>query len=237
MLSNLYKEYKKIVEGYSQETKDSDKRSYYIFYVLRPTSFFITPLFTLIKMSANTVTLFRFFCGLLICYLVIIQYNLFYASLWYLLIIILDFVDGNLARLSKSASLFGAMVDGWVDEILNLILYLSISILFGEKYFTFALMIALIKITAAYSETRFLYFNGIIRKQPVLIKNNILKSKKRLFGIIYRQLKNLNLIFFTLLLCGSAYLGYVLEWFISYSIYLLLFSLLKMFKAFFNSLK
>jgi len=236
MFSNLSKEYNKIVDAYSQETKNSDKKNYFMFYILRPISFFITPLFTLMKISANKITLFRFLCGLLICYLVVIRFSLFYASLYYSLIIILDFVDGNIARLSKSASLFGKMIDGWVDEILNLILYLSISFLFGEKYIIIALIISFIKITAAYSETRFLYLNKIILKQPSLIKENLMKSKKKLFGFIYQQLKNIDLVFFTILLCGSAYFGYVFEWFILYSIYILLFSLLKLLKTFLNSL-
>ena len=65
---------------------------------------------------ANTITLLNLFCGL-ISILLIMNANLYYASILIFIGSILDYIDGSLARLLKTDSKIGKQLDSFADIV------------------------------------------------------------------------------------------------------------------------
>ena len=65
---------------------------------------------------ANTITLLNLFCGL-ISILLIMNGNLYYASILIFIGSILDYIDGSLARLLKINSKIGKQLDSFADIV------------------------------------------------------------------------------------------------------------------------
>ena len=237
MIFSYDKEYKTVLKNYSKEVRESDKRNFYFYYFIRPISISITPLFTIFNLTANQVTAFRFFAGICLCTLVISGFNIFYSSLIYFSLFILDFVDGNIARISKSKSLFGAMFDGWVDEIINLFFFISIAISINETHFIISLCVCFTKIIASYTETRYLY---LFRQKTKSFTNLAIQKRNNLKIIgstFMRYFKNFNSFYITIFLILMLLIDQLSVWFFIYAIYLFLLSILTLFKTFLNSLK
>lgn len=107
------------------------------YFVLRPISFRLTPLFIRLGFSANAVTALGML--LLICGLVFIslgathRYNFIIGAALINISILLDYIDGNIARWRGQSSQFGALFDHIVGQVycsfqpicLGLGLYLS----------------------------------------------------------------------------------------------------------------
>ena len=85
--------------------------------IFRWLSFPLTPLFVLIKVSADAVTYLSFIVGLIGAIFIafgspqsfVIGLSLFYVAM------IMDFVDGDVARITKTACLHGKYLDGIID--------------------------------------------------------------------------------------------------------------------------
>lgn len=84
------------------------------YYIYRPLSFFITPLFMAMGMSANGVTALSLAISLLLP--LVAAFGGAHACAWMcgiaLFIQVLDCVDGNIARVQGSSSSVGRMLDG-----------------------------------------------------------------------------------------------------------------------------
>jgi phosphatidylglycerophosphate synthase len=89
----------------------------------RPLGNLITPFFNNTGWTANGVTIVRFPIALVgVLFLAIPEPNLWQVSaLIYYLCFILDFVDGNLARLQNDATYFGKFLDGVADFVYGLL--------------------------------------------------------------------------------------------------------------------
>ena len=88
-------------------------------YIARPVANLITPVFYNAGWSANQVTAFRGVVAVIA--VAILSVNAYWAAIaavaGYYIVYILDCIDGNLARLSNSATYWGKFTDGMVDLI------------------------------------------------------------------------------------------------------------------------
>jgi phosphatidylserine synthase len=111
------------------DKKIEDSNEYFAYYVIRPVSFWIATLFVILKVSANSVTWLSLIFGLFGFILFFIGGYAFQviASIFILIWLILDHVDGNMARYYKSQSSFGDFLDSFVCYIVFALIPIAIA--------------------------------------------------------------------------------------------------------------
>lgn len=82
----------------------------------------------------------------------------------YLLFLVLDFVDGNIARVTDSATYYGHYLDGVADTLVETLLPLALSIGFfqvtGSKIFLFlGIAVSILLLFSSFVFTRLSFFN------------------------------------------------------------------------------
>ena len=218
---------------YSMQTRESDLKDPYIFYIIRPLSFLIAPLLTLFRVSANAVTISRFFVSLILFYFIVSdnQQNdhLFFYAVLYHIIVILDFVDGNLARYYNTKNYRGKMFDGWIDSILEICLFISIGFYLGDKSFMCSLIVSLITLISIWTNQRYLYINGLkLLSNPLdgvqKLKTNVKNSQVNILKNIYTTFESIKTIYFTLIFIICAFFGTIYDWHYYGGFYLILLS-------------
>lgn len=120
----------KIRLSYARVKRDQDREDLWIYYVIRKISFYPTWLFLKIGISANQATFFSIIVGTIGCsFLAFGNYatrimGALLVNFW----IILDCVDGNIARYKETSSDYGEFIDALGGYLLNAILFLSVGI-------------------------------------------------------------------------------------------------------------
>ena len=105
--------------AYDKERREFDRIvSLWVYYVTRPISILITPFFIWAKISANQATIIGFLFGLL-AFMLSAKGMLLAAAVMYNMFIIVDSVDGNIARLMQSSSKEGEYLDAVTGDIVN----------------------------------------------------------------------------------------------------------------------
>ncbi len=118
-------------QTYSEQRKDFDfEVSFWVYYVTRPLSFFLTSFLLKTSVTANSVTIFSLFICILSCfYLCIGTYQSFIlGALFYNFFLILDSVDGNIARYKNQSSNQGTLLDALVGDMINVLILPSICV-------------------------------------------------------------------------------------------------------------
>ena len=117
--------YQQVKESYQGTDKQRFDRAHLLYAIFRPLSFFPTSLALKWGLSANMVTAIGgvFLIGAIAALAV---GNLVLGAWLYLTAFVLDFVDGNIARFTKSASHFGGLVDGMMDSV-TLFLFIALA--------------------------------------------------------------------------------------------------------------
>jgi phosphatidylglycerophosphate synthase len=110
------------------------ERAVYL-YILKIIANFFIPLFIMLRISSNSITLLNFFIG---CCALFFIFNgnesfLIYAILFYLLNRMLDFCDGGVARLNKKKTFFGKFIDSTSDIVIQVFFN------FGVCYYFFSI--------------------------------------------------------------------------------------------------
>lgn len=109
-------------------TVERSERNVFALYVIRPLSLLVSPLFQMIGLRPNQVTWMGFLLG-------IISAALFASGDWVLQVVavfihfgqvLLDYVDGNLARHRQESSHYGNFLEGSLDLLSLAILYPAI---------------------------------------------------------------------------------------------------------------
>ena len=133
-------------------------------------SFPISKLFVTFKISPNFVTILSFILMIMSCSF-LLQGNLFLFSLTFIFSILLDFCDGQVARLIKKSNNTKFRFDHFSDIIKISIIYLTFGILFDEFYSWIFFFISYL-----------LFFSNIYLHSSVVnaekAKSNLLKNKK-----------------------------------------------------------
>jgi len=115
---------------YTEDKKNEDRENFWIYYVVRRVSFYPTWPFLRLGISANQATYISVVIGAIGCgFLAFGDYGIrvigaLLVNLW----IILDCVDGNIARFKKSFSKYGEFVDALSGYLMNALLFLSVGI-------------------------------------------------------------------------------------------------------------
>ncbi len=118
----------RIIDEYGDKKKEDIQESF-AYYFIRPISFWVSPLFVIFNVSANFVTWLSLIFGLSAFVLFFkggYEFQII-ASIFILIWLILDHVDGNLARYYKTQSLFGDFLDSLVCYIVFAFIPISIS--------------------------------------------------------------------------------------------------------------
>ncbi|MDA8755343.1 CDP-alcohol phosphatidyltransferase family protein [Candidatus Pseudothioglobus singularis] len=125
---NLYEMKKNMVNSYG-EKKDEDQAELINYYFVRPISFWVASVFAVYKIRANTITWLSLAFGLIGVLLFFKggHVSQIISSLLIFIWLILDCVDGNLARYYKTQSIFGDFLDSLVCYIVFAFLPISIA--------------------------------------------------------------------------------------------------------------
>jgi len=113
---------------YSEERKKEDKETLWVYYVTRPVSFLITPLFLRLGFSANQVSVLGMEIGALSAIFMIV------GDYWLVLVgtillelwLVLDSVDGNVARYRKTPTLLGKFLEEVDGAMMSALFFTSI---------------------------------------------------------------------------------------------------------------
>jgi len=128
---------KKIKESLPAEKNKIDKLDLWVFYFIRPISYYFTWVFVKAKFTPTMATALSMIVGI-IGEIVIIPNGRFFHLFGALVInlwIVLDCVDGNIARFKKQTSIFGEFLDGLSGYLFTGFLYtcLGMSVFFSDQ--------------------------------------------------------------------------------------------------------
>jgi phosphatidylglycerophosphate synthase len=101
-------------------------------YILKVIANFFIPLFMILRIGSDSITLFNFFIGCCALFFIFSgnESFLIYAILFYLLNRILDNCDGGVARLNKKKTFFGKFIDSTSDIVIQVFFNLGICFYF-----------------------------------------------------------------------------------------------------------
>lgn len=189
---------KEIKSFYSKDKEISDYTNHFFLHFLyRPISFYLTWIFLKINFSANQVTILSFFFGplLFLSNYINYQYQLLISFSITYMFFVFDCVDGNIARIKNQSSKKGEYLDSLSGTLFSIIAYCYVANLAEnskEVYLIMALVSNLLLIITRYYNLRF----GENKKGKALEKKlsliNIVKSVPNLlpFFVIIAHLGN-----------------------------------------------
>ena len=117
--------------SYQEKMLKERKKSFFMYSIYRPISFYLTPAFLKCHISANLVTLI----GLLILSTFPVvsvfggEFAYLYVALLAFSFLTLDCVDGNISRITGSSSAFGQYLDSFAGNVFWVLLYFSVGLL------------------------------------------------------------------------------------------------------------
>ena len=233
-------------EFYDENTRKSDSRNFYVLYVLRPISFALARFFSYLSITANQIMLFRALLGIVLSTIIFINVNqshyfIIYAFTYHF-IVILDYVDGNLARYFKSKNFIGKMFDGWLDTILESLFYISVGFSLGLENYKWSLFVYLIYMISVWTKARFQYVNQIktLLSQKIdkgTIGNMNQSLRLNFFKKLYTQFENIKLWYFTIFLLACALLDIINDWHYFGGLYIILLSMTDISLVIFRSIR
>ena len=118
--------------SYTNQKREDAKKDPWAHYVARPLSFYPAWLCIRLGISANTVTLSGLMIGLAGC-MVFMFGQLIWGAVLVNIYGLMDYVDGDIARATKTQSTYGARLDGLSYLVITGVLFISIGIGLGEQ--------------------------------------------------------------------------------------------------------
>ena len=140
-------------------------------WLIRPFSFYVTYLVLRLGMNAYQANVVGLIFGIVgSIFFILGEPYLIWGLLSYLLFLVFDFVDGNVARVTDSVSYLGKFIDGVVDMFVETSIPLSLSIgyfLISEsRAFLFAgIAVSVLRLFSAYVYTRLSFINRWAEKE------------------------------------------------------------------------
>ncbi len=89
--------------------------------IFRNLGFYVTPFFLWINLTANQITILGLFFGIVASWLIWTE-SLFMGIGIFFLVILLDHVDGTVARVRDEATFLGRFIDGFCGIVVNTII-------------------------------------------------------------------------------------------------------------------
>jgi len=124
-----------IKASYTPEKRHKEVNQNLLGYIIyRQISFVLTPLFLKYSISANSVTYLTFLFVLFLPFIAWIggAYGYIYVAILCFIYHCLDYVDGNLARVTKTSSRYGTYMDSLFGNLYWVSVYASIGILVDQ---------------------------------------------------------------------------------------------------------
>ncbi|MDO9576719.1 MAG: CDP-alcohol phosphatidyltransferase family protein [Candidatus Cloacimonadales bacterium] len=125
---------RRILKEYKKSLKHMVFDETLTLYILRPIAFIFVKMFYPTKITPNQVSLMTIIVGILSGYFFsrgdVTSY--FIAGVLYFLCLVLDCVDGMIARLKKNGTPVGRIVDGFADYIVGIVVYIGLGIGFSK---------------------------------------------------------------------------------------------------------
>lgn len=148
--------------------------------ILRPISFYLTFLMLKFKVTANQATVLGFIFGISSSAFFITGQKalLGWGVFFYLLFYVYDFIDGNIARVTDTASYYGKFFDGIVDVVVETLLPFSLAVGFffaGHSlvFLFIGVVAAMLLLFAAFIINRASFFNRWVRMEEGNEKINL----------------------------------------------------------------
>jgi phosphatidylglycerophosphate synthase len=118
------------VETYRRSLKMPEAEEVFDLVFYRPAAFLVVKVLILLPITPNQVTMLSLIAGLVAAWHLSVATGtaLILAAVWYCAANILDCSDGQLARLQKSGTPLGRVVDGVADYISSVAIFLGIGI-------------------------------------------------------------------------------------------------------------
>lgn len=153
--------------------------------LLSKISYFFSPLFIILKINPDVITLLNFILSIILIALIFVGSNDFIsiAIIIYFICIIMDFCDGCVARYFNTTSFFGRFIDGLVDIFQKTFLILSLSF-YGFRIFD-DLNILILGCTAALFAS---FDTFILDKYSALVRWYNLEMGKKIAPYIYKKI-------------------------------------------------
>ena len=111
-----------------------DTESVFDLFILRPLAKYCMPFFIKSSMTPNQVTLFAFLCGVFSTACFVFNLPPWFSGIIYLLVLVFDCVDGQLARATGQETPLGPLFDGLGDYSMGTILMLGILVKSPSEY-------------------------------------------------------------------------------------------------------
>jgi hypothetical protein len=114
-----------LLDGYKKSLKPLDVEEPIDVWVHRPLAYLLSLALYPTPVSPNVVTMFSIVCGILAGVCLIqrgIPHHMAYAGLFIFLSAVVDCADGQLARMRKTSSNFGRMLDGLADAVVSIVI-------------------------------------------------------------------------------------------------------------------
>ena len=144
-----------IKKSSGQETKLN--RDSIIILFFRWLSFYVTPIFVIINISANSVTTLSLVFGLITAILISMN-HLVLGYVFYFIAVLLDHVDGNLARYKGESTYYGRFIDGFYGIVITTALQISFAI-FSMKNSEYATLQWMGVLTAVFTPMHHLFYD------------------------------------------------------------------------------
>lgn len=115
---------------YFEEKRKSDRDDPWLYFVVRPISYYPTWLFLKLGVSANKVTFIGLLIGLVGC--VFLAVGSYWAAIIGAILVnirfLFDVIDGNVARYTDSCTKYGTYIDGMTTYIMAPLMFIAIGI-------------------------------------------------------------------------------------------------------------
>jgi len=127
-----YFELIKVAKESTNENAPHTKQQLYVIF-FRMLGFYAAPFFLMLNVSANKVSFFGLLLGLISSGLILSGY-VFLGIVTYFFAVLLDHVDGVIARVNNTATFYGRFIDGFIGIIIVTLIRLSLSVLLAKNY-------------------------------------------------------------------------------------------------------
>lgn len=162
--------------GYRQSLKSPDVEETVDLYVHRPLAYLMARALLNTPVSPNFITLCSLVAGLCGAYLIVLDvpHNLQWAALCCFSCTILDCADGQLARLRKTSSVIGRMLDGTVDTLVTACVLIAVTVRIFEWHVRVpwqgvlaVLFVVAVGVTTSVQTTLFDHYKTVFMKLTV----------------------------------------------------------------------
>jgi len=137
---NKFKEYnKQMFKDYKKSIKHAIFDETLTLYILRPIAFIFVKLFYPTSITPNQVSLMTTITGIISAYFFsrgdVVSFSI--AASLYFFSMVLDCVDGMIARLKNNGTAVGRIIDGFSDYIVGISVYIGMGIGFSKGFIEF----------------------------------------------------------------------------------------------------